>query len=119
MFADKDRLEFAVAPFGVTATTALLAGISGRSVFNRYSLGFGLVSQKLLKLKEIPFVQVFSLFFSRFCISDALEVFKDYCASSINRRYNLFGDCMVDIPTKPLFLRLDFLRCLLPECLFD
>jgi hypothetical protein len=58
MFADKDRLEFAVAPFGVTA----------RSVFNRYSLGFGLVSQELLKLKEIPFVQVFSLFFSRFCI---------------------------------------------------
>ena len=104
MFADKDRLEFAVAPFGVTASTALLAGISGRSVFNRYSLGFCLVSQELLKLKEIPFVQVFSLFFSRFCVPNALEVFKDYCASSLNRGYNLFGDCMVDIPTKPLFL---------------
>ncbi len=104
MFTDKDRLEFAVAPFGVTATTALLAGISGGSVFNRYSFGFGLVSQELLKLVEVPFVQVFSLRFSRFCVSDALEVFKDYCASSLNQRYNLFGDCVVDIPTKPLFL---------------
>ena len=76
MFADKDRLEFAVAPFGVTASTALLAGISGRSVFNRYSFGFGLVRQELLKLEEVPFVQVLSLFFSRFCVPNALEVFQ-------------------------------------------
>jgi len=65
MFALKDRLMRTVGAGDVATNRALLRSIPAVNILHPYSFGFSFVSDKLLKLEEIPFVQLLTLFLAK------------------------------------------------------
>jgi len=105
MFAFKDSLRLPIGTGNVPADRTLLTGIAGINIFNGYPSGCGFVSKELLKLKEIPFMQVLALFFTKPCaLSDSAQIFKCNRVSAIKRFYNLLCNYMVSVCSETVLL---------------
>ena len=102
----ENRLTRTIGTANVTASTTLLTGVTSGNIFSLTSVGFPFVLQEGLQLKEVPFVNLFSLLFAEpNILANPFQVFQNDCASLSQRAYNLFADRMVDILTKPSFFR--------------
>ena len=102
----ENRLTRTIGTTDMTASTTLLTGVTSGNIFSLTSVGFPFVLQKGLQLKEVPFVNLFSLLFAEpNILANPFQVLQNDGASLFQRAYNLFADAMVDILTKPSFFR--------------
>ena len=110
LITDIQTLRLAIGTQNSSTPATLLTGVPCRSIFYFDSFRHPFVFQELFKLEKVPFVQLSSLFLSHLRVSNSGQLFQNYCASFVKRIYNLFGNCMINIPTKPLFLGFDFAK---------
>ena len=86
----------------MSATTALLRSVSRIDIVCSNAFRHSFVHKKLFQLTEVPFVNLFPLFFSHSnSLPNTLEFFKDHRASCFQRINNLLCNAVVSIPTKP------------------
>ncbi len=105
MFALKDSLRSSVRTRSIATDRTLLRSVAAVNIINSYSFSFGLVSKKLLKLEEIPFVQLFALFFPKpGCLSNRLQIFKYNYISWLHGLNNMFADHVINIGPKTVLL---------------
>lgn len=105
MFALENRLRLAIGTRDIPADRTLLAGISGVNIFNAYPSCIRFIGKKLLKLKEIPFVQVLPLFLAKPCgLPNSGQLFKSNYISTIKRFYDPFCNHMVSISSETVLL---------------
>lgn len=82
-----------------------LGGEASVNMFNANSPCVCLVGKELFKLKEIPFMQVFSLLFAKPCgLPNAGQFFKSNHVSTIKRFYDSLYNHMADISSKTVLL---------------
>ena len=111
MFTLENSLRLPIGTRDVSANGTFLAGIASINMFNFHSSCFSLVSKKPFKLKEVPFMQVFALFFTKsYSLSNSGQVLKSNHSSFIERVYNLLGNYMVDIGSKTVLLLRNLLK---------
>jgi len=65
MLTFKGSLIFSIRTRNVTTFRTFLASVSGVNIFDLDTFSFSFISKKLLKLKEIPFMQFCSLLFTK------------------------------------------------------
>ena len=111
MLALEDRLRWPVRTGNIAANRTLLRSVPAVNIPYPYSSGFGLVGKKLLKLEEVPFVQLLALFLTKpGILPNGLQVFKCNHGSWLQRFYYLFADLMVNIGPETVLLLGNFAK---------
>ena len=102
----ENRLTRTIRATNMTALATFLTGVASGNISRPNPIGFPFVLQEGLQLEEVPLVNLFSLLFAEpNILANTLQVFQNYCASRFKRIYNLFGNAVVDILTKPSLFR--------------
>lgn len=105
MLALKNRLMGTIGARDVATDRALLRSVSAINIFYPNPSGFGFIGKELLKLIEIPFVQLLALFLAKpGILSDRFQVFKHNHGSRLQRFYYLLADLMVNIGPETVLL---------------
>ena len=98
MLALENSLRLAIASGNIPTDRTFLTGVAGINIFNAYSSCVRFVGEKLLKLKEVPFMQVLPLFLAKsYILPNASQLFKSNHVSAIKRFYDSLCNYMVSI----------------------
>ena len=122
MLALENRLRLPIRPGSVSACRAFLRSVAGINIFNPDSFSFGFICEKLLKLKEIPFMQFSSLFFAKsYPPPYSGQLFKCNYGSRFKRIYDTLCNSVIRVGPKTVLLLENFTKVsfsrLCPLCL--
>ena len=107
MFTLENRLRLAIASGNVPTRRGrtFLTGVTSVNMLNTNPPCIRFIGKKLLELKEVPFMQVFSLFLAQsYVLSNAGQFFKNNYVSTIKRFYNSFCNYVVSIGSETVLL---------------
>ena len=77
MFTLEGSLRLPIGTGDVATGRTFLAGITGINMLDFHSSGLSLVSKELLKLEEVPFMQLFTLLFTKpYSLPDPRQILK-------------------------------------------
>jgi len=111
MFTFKDSLRLTVGTGDVAASGTFLAGITSINILDLHPSGLSFVSKELLKLEEVPFMQLFTLLFTKpYSLPDPRQILKGNYRSVIKRFYNLLCYRVVSISSEAVLLLRYFLK---------
>ena len=105
MFALENSLRLTIGTGYMSANAAFLRSVTSVNIFHFNASCVRFVSEKLFKLKEIPFMQIFSLFFTKSCVlSNASQIFKCNYGSTFKRFYNSLCNHVVSVGSETVLL---------------
>lgn len=105
MFTLENSLKLAIGTGDIPADRTFLTGVTSVNILDAYSSCIRFIGEKLLKLKEIPFVQVLPLFFAKpHVLSNASQFFKSNHVSAIKRFHDSLCNHMVSIGSETVLL---------------